>query len=238
MRIAIIGASAAGIFSALVLRRSGHDIVIIEQDKFAIAEDAEAAARSAFRTGAPQIVQPHVILPRCRELLLEHLPDLYCHLLAAGALEAPIRSQMPPSLIDKSARPGDERLTCLMTRRSTLDWSLRRAIANQDGVQGLYGARATGLMADGRLVHHINGVRTDQADVSADLVIDASGYRTRIDHWLAGIGASQPKVRRAECGIAYFSRHYRVRHEVRSRTSHHAHASGPGRIHGRYLGLR
>jgi 2-polyprenyl-6-methoxyphenol hydroxylase-like FAD-dependent oxidoreductase len=56
MRIAIIGASAAGIFSALVLRRSGHDISLIEQDKFAIAEDAEAAARTAFRTGAPQIV--------------------------------------------------------------------------------------------------------------------------------------------------------------------------------------
>ena len=95
MRIAIIGASAAGIFSALLLRRSGHDVLLIEQDKFAIAEDAEAAARTAFRTGAPQIVQPHAILPRCRELLLKHLPDVYCNLLAAGAVEAPLQSQMP-----------------------------------------------------------------------------------------------------------------------------------------------
>jgi 2-polyprenyl-6-methoxyphenol hydroxylase-like FAD-dependent oxidoreductase len=54
VRIVIIGASAAGIFSALVLGRSGHDVLLIEQDRFAIAEDAEAAARTAFRTGAPQ----------------------------------------------------------------------------------------------------------------------------------------------------------------------------------------
>jgi 2-polyprenyl-6-methoxyphenol hydroxylase-like FAD-dependent oxidoreductase len=216
VRIVIIGESAAGIFSALVLGRSGHDIRLIEQDKFAIAKDAEAAAHTAFRTGAPQIVQPHVILPRCRELLLEHLPDVYCNLLAAGALEAPIRSQMPPSLTDKGARPGDERLTLLMTRRSTLDWTLRRALANEDRIQCLCGTRAIGLIADGRQVQHIRGVRTDQGDVSADLVIDASGYRTRIDHWLADVGASQPKVLRAECGIAYFSRHYRVRHEARA----------------------
>ena len=216
MRIVIIGASAAGIFSALVLGRSGHDVLLIEQDRFAIAEDAEAAARTAFRTGAPQVVQPHVILPKCRELLLEHLPDVYYNLLAAGALEAPIRSQMPPSLSDKSARPGDERLTLLMTRRSTLDWTLRRMVASEDRIQCLCGARATGLIAGGRQVPHINGVRTDQGDVSADLVIDASGYRTRIDHCLAEVGASQPKVQRAECGLAYFSRHYRLRHDSRA----------------------
>ena len=145
MRITIIGASAAGIFSALVLSRSGHDILLIEQDKFAIAEDTEAAARTAFRTGAPQIVQPHAILPRCRELMLKHLPDVYCNLLAAGVLEAPIRSQMPPSLTDKGARPGDERLTLLMTRRSTLDWILRRALAEEDRIQVRFGSRATGL---------------------------------------------------------------------------------------------
>ena len=211
MRIVVIGASAAGIFSALVLRRSGHDILLIEQDEFAIAEDPETAARAAFRMGAPQIVQPHAILPRCRELLLEHLPDVYSNLLAAGALEAPLRGQLPPSLIDKSGQPGDERLTMLMTRRSTLDWILRRAIANEDRIQVLCGRRATGLIASGRQVHHIHGVRTDQGDVSADLVIDASGYRTRIGQWLSEIGASQPKVQRAECGIAYFSRHYRLR---------------------------
>ena len=154
VRIAIIGASAAGIFSALLLGRSGHEIVLIEQDKFAIAEDPEATARTAFRIGAPQIMQPHVILPKCRELLHKHLPDVYSSLLAAGALEAPIRSQMRPSLTDQDPRPGDERLSLLMTRRSTLDWVLRRTIATENCIQHLCGLRATGLIADGQQVHH------------------------------------------------------------------------------------
>jgi 2-polyprenyl-6-methoxyphenol hydroxylase-like FAD-dependent oxidoreductase len=123
---------------------------------------------------------------------------------------------MPPSLTDKGTRPGDERLTLLMTRRSTLDWILRRALAEENRIQVRYGTRATGLNSEAGQVPHVTGVRTDQGDVSADLVIDASGYRSRIDGWLADIGTRQPKVQRAECGIAYFSRHYRVRHQARA----------------------
>ena len=148
--------------------------------------------------------------------MLQHLPDVYCNLLAAGVLEAPIRSQMPPSLTDKEVWPGDERLTMLMTRRSTLDWILRRTLAEEDRIQVRYGMRGTGLNSEAGQVPHVTGVRTDQGEVSADLVIDASGYRSRIDGWLADIGARQPKVQRAECGIAYFSRHYRARHDARA----------------------
>jgi hypothetical protein len=42
-------------------------------------------------------------------------------------------------------------------------------------------------------------------------VIDASGRRSPIDRWLAEIGARPAASWRAECGIAYFSRHYRLR---------------------------
>lgn len=211
LRIAIIGGSAAGIFAALILARAGHEILLMERDEFIIADDVEAAARMAFRTGAPQIVQPHVILPKCRELLLEHLSDVYRSLLASGAVEGPIQTQMPQSLTDKTAHPGDERLTLVMTRRSTLDWVLRRAIAEDDRIQVQSSTRATGLISSGGKVPHVTGVRTNKGDLSVDLVIDASGYRTRIDGWLADLGAARPKVERAECGIAYFSRHYRLR---------------------------
>jgi hypothetical protein len=82
----------------------------------------------AFRASAPQIVQPHLVMARCRQLLIERLPDVYAGLLAAGVAEAPLRTQMPDSLADTAARPGDERLTSMMTRRSTVDWVLRRAV--------------------------------------------------------------------------------------------------------------
>src|SRR6202011_2426 len=63
----------------------------------------------------------------------------------------------------------------------------------------------------GREPPHVIGVSTDQGDVQADLVVDAAGRRSQIDHWLEEIGAPPAATWSAECGVAYFSRHYRLR---------------------------
>ena len=55
------------------------------------------------------------------------------------------------------------------------------------------------------------GVRTSEGDLPADLVIDAAGRRSPIDHWLRKVGARASASWWAECGVAYFSRHYRLR---------------------------
>jgi hypothetical protein len=58
---------------------------------------------------------------------------------------------------------------------------------------------------------HVTGVRTDRGDLPADLVVDATGRRSPVDDWLAQIGARPTATWFAECGIGYYSRHYRVR---------------------------
>ena len=45
-------------------------------------------------------------------------------------------------------------------------------------------------------------------------MIDATGRRSPVDDWLAQIGAPRQRHLWAECGVAYYSRHYRVRQEV------------------------
>jgi 2-polyprenyl-6-methoxyphenol hydroxylase-like FAD-dependent oxidoreductase len=60
----------------------------------------------------------------------------------------------------------------------------------------------------------VTGVRTDRGDLTADLVIDATGRRSPVDDWLAQIGARPTATWRAECGVAYYSRHYRIRSAV------------------------
>lgn len=82
---------------------------MLERDQLKPAPDVESAAAAAFRPAAPQIVQPHIVMARCRELLLQRLPDVYGALLAAGVAEAPVATQMPASLADRTAWPGDER---------------------------------------------------------------------------------------------------------------------------------
>jgi 2-polyprenyl-6-methoxyphenol hydroxylase-like FAD-dependent oxidoreductase len=214
MRVVVVGGSAAGLFTSLLLARDGHEVVVLDRDPLDPAPDVETAAESAFRAAAPQIVQPHVVLSRCREILLERLPDVYENLITAGVAEAPLSSQMAPSLPDRSTWPGDEQLALLMTRRSTLDWVLRRTTMAEPGVTVRGGVPVTGLVAKPGRPPHVTGVRTDDGDLSADLVIDATGRRSTIDQWLTAIDARPSHTSAAECGLAYYSRHYRLRTKV------------------------
>jgi 2-polyprenyl-6-methoxyphenol hydroxylase-like FAD-dependent oxidoreductase len=211
VKIAIAGGGAAGLSASLLLARAGHEVAVLERDRLEPAPDVESAAASAFRPAAPQIVQPHIVMARCRELLLRRLPDVYDALLAAGVAQAPISTQLPASLAGTAAWPGDERLTMLMTRRSTFDWVLRRAVLAEPGVRLRCGVRVTGLLTSPGEPPHVTGVRTDHGDLGADLVVDAAGRRSPAGRWLAEAGARPAARWRAECGVGYFSRHYRLR---------------------------
>ncbi len=164
MKVVIVGGGGTGCFAALLLARAGHEVTVLERDELTVHADVEAAAAAAFRSTAPQIVQPHLIMARARELLCDLLPDVHEGLLRAGAVAAPLSTQMPASLPDKTPRPGDERLAVMATRRSTLDWVLLRAVTAQPEITIRTNAKVTGLLtASSRQAGppHVTGVRTD-----------------------------------------------------------------------------
>lgn len=211
MRIIIIGGSAAGRVAALLLARAGHAVTVVERDHLEPAPDIETAAATAFRAGAPQIVQPHVLLATFRTLVRERLPDIYAAMLAAGVVEASVVSQLPATVTDRSPAPGDDQLGLMLTRRATLDLVLGRAVAAEPGVDMRYGVQVTGLLAEPDDPPRVRGVRTDRGELTGDVVVDAAGRRTGIDRWLAELGGRRSEMERAECGVAYYSRHYRLR---------------------------
>jgi 2-polyprenyl-6-methoxyphenol hydroxylase-like FAD-dependent oxidoreductase len=197
VKIAIVGGGAAGLFASLLLARAGHEVTGLDQDRLEPAPDVESAAAAAFRPAAPQVVQPHILMARCRELLRQRLPDVYDALLAAGVAEAAVTAQMPAALRGAPPEPDDARLTMLMSRRSTVDWVLQRAAVAQPGVTSRPGTRVTGLLTrpgppgpSGRPGRppHVIGVRTGSGEVRADLVVGASGRRA----WSPGVRRSSP----------------------------------------------
>ena len=211
MRIIVVGGSAAGQFTALLLARAGHEVLLLDQDSVEPASDIEAAAADAFRPAVPQFVQPHVVLPRCRLLLRQALPDVYAALLAAGAREVPLASATPPALSLGTDWPGDDEFTSVATRRSTLDWVLRHAVASQSSIRAQGGVRVTGLLTRPGSPPRVAGCATTGGDLTADLVVDATGRRSAIDSWLQAVGVRRSRTVQAECGLAYYSRHYRLR---------------------------
>ncbi|MEU7812547.1 FAD-dependent oxidoreductase [Pseudonocardia sp. NPDC049154] len=211
MEIVVVGAGAAGLMTALLGARAGHHVTVLEREPLEPAGSVEEAAGRAFRPTAPQIVQPHVLLARYRLLLRDHLPDVHAGLVGDGAVESRLEAQLPPTLRDLAPEPGDDRFTMLLTRRSTLDRVLDAGVRAERGITLHTGATVRGLRTRGGAPPKVTGVRLDDGEVAADVVVDASGRRSRIDGWLVDAGARPRPVVTADCGLAYYSRHYRLR---------------------------
>jgi 2-polyprenyl-6-methoxyphenol hydroxylase-like FAD-dependent oxidoreductase len=134
------------------------------------------------RTGVPHFLQPHAMIPRgCLELA-RHFPDVLQSLLDNGANEIDVRPK-----IAGPAKPGDEELRYLGVRRPVLEWALRRAVLNEPGVE-------------------VRRELIEGLEHGTDVVVDALGKRSPVGGWV-----NRPAPESKECGVAYYSRYYRVR---------------------------
>ncbi len=210
--IVVVGAGIAGLGSALMLGRAGHQVTVLERDSTPFPESPEAAFESWDRKGAPQVRHSHAFLARLRNLLRDRLPDVLESLLAEGAEELPITNLLREGIDDTSPREGDDDLSMLACRRLTFEWVLHRAAQEQEGVTLRDGSTVTGLRLDqSREIPRAVGITLDDGtEISADLIVDASGRRSRLATWMEEAGIDKPEVESEPCGIFYCSRFYRL----------------------------
>jgi 2-polyprenyl-6-methoxyphenol hydroxylase-like FAD-dependent oxidoreductase len=208
--VVVIGGGVAGLGTALALSRSGgHHVTVVERDDAPLPETADEAFSQWKRRGAPQTHHSHAFLARLRNLLRDRAPDVLEALLAEGATELRFTERMPPTIDDPSPQLGDDDLVALACRRTTFEWVLRRSVCQEPRVEFLHGTAVAGLEATGT---HVTGVRLQDGRVlTADLVIDASGRRSRLASMLAEIGAGPVEEEVEDTGIVYYSRFYRLR---------------------------
>ncbi|SRR5581483_9555494 len=198
-QVIVVGAGIGGLGAALALGRAGHRVTVLERDPLPATPDAEAAF-AAERRGAPQVHQTHGFLARIKVLLRDRFPDVYEQLLAAGGLTMPTTANLG------EPQPGDEDLSVLIIRRTTLEWVLRQAVLAEPGVEIRTGVGVTGLVANDRTV---SGVHLDDATaLTADLVVDAGGRRSALPAWFRDAGVELDETVR-ESGLMYLTRWYR-----------------------------
>jgi 2-polyprenyl-6-methoxyphenol hydroxylase-like FAD-dependent oxidoreductase len=204
-RIVVLGAGVCGLAAALMLQRDGHDVTVLERDPAPVPDSNADAWERWERGGVAQFRQAHFLQPLGRIVLDEELPEVRDALLAAGATRFDPLRLMPPWIADRTPRPGDERFATITARRPVIEHALARVA--QEEVDVKRGVEVEQLVNNG--VARVAGVRTTGGeDLSADLVVDAMGRRSRLPAWLADAGAGVHEESE-EFGFLYYTRFFR-----------------------------
>jgi 2-polyprenyl-6-methoxyphenol hydroxylase-like FAD-dependent oxidoreductase len=209
----VLGAGLAGLSASLAFARRGRRVVLLERDALAVDGDADRLFEDWERPGIAHFRQPHNFLALGRQVLLERAPDVLEAVVQLGALE-----NRQYELVPGDAHPRDEAFVSICARRPLFESALRRAVDGEDNVKVEAKTRVVGLLADGARSScgiRVTGVRTDDGEeILADFVVDGLGRTSSVGSWLGSLGTPRILERRSECGLLYYSRHFRFRDGV------------------------
>ena len=200
--IAIAGGGPVGLFAALLLARSGHQVIVLESDKDPERHSADEVFFGWHRPGVPQSMHGHVFRGRMWRVLREEAPDVLERLLDSGIEKA-----------GYDFGTGFEHDVSPMSRRPVFDALLRKIVHEEPGVEFRSGVRVAGLdSANQTGVPRVVGLWTRWGNrIPADLVIDCCGRRSASPRWLDAIGSRLAVNHYQSCDLYYFARHYRLK---------------------------
>jgi 2-polyprenyl-6-methoxyphenol hydroxylase-like FAD-dependent oxidoreductase len=216
--VIVIGGSVAGLGTALALSGRGHRVTILEADAAPLPESPAEAFERWDRRGSPQTRHSHALLARLRNLIRTHAPELLEKLLASGAEELRFTDRVRQIFENPVFEEGDDEIVFLACRRITFEWVLRRHVQDTGLVSFRDGVEVTRLGAESDAetgLPRVTGVWAKSPDggetlIPGDLVVDASGRRSKLRTWLPAIGTPPVREASSPCGIFYTSRFYRL----------------------------
>ncbi|MFI9406908.1 FAD-dependent oxidoreductase [Nocardia sp. NPDC052316] len=193
----VVGGGYAGLVAARVLADHCQRVTIVERDAITDAP--------AYRRGTPQCRHPHGLLARGAQILEQLFPGLREELASRGA---PISDfgRLPlrfPTGWSPSVQTG---LAVQTFSRTLLESSIRKRVLARPNVTMRDRTPTTGLV---RAATRISGVELDgDRQISADLVVIATGRHSQLPTWLVDAGLSTPRTLQVDGRLSYTSRLY------------------------------
>jgi 2-polyprenyl-6-methoxyphenol hydroxylase-like FAD-dependent oxidoreductase len=188
--VVVLGAGLAGLWAAAAAADAGSRVLILERDN---PED-----HLGLRPGVPQGSQPHVFLHRGLRAGGELLPGLRADLLAAGGVR--IDTGLLPWRGEHGWLPPQPSYDVVSLTRPLLEHVVRERVLRLPSVDIRWGVHVRGLARDGGDWR----VRTTAGpEISAAVVIDATGRSSRLRHWLADLGVSTPEPWTVDAHVGY-----------------------------------
>ena len=212
MKIVFCGGGVCGLATAMMLAKDGHEVTILERDPQDVPDSIDGAWGAWERKGVAQFHQAHNLFPGVRLILQSELPEVFDTFERAGAYRFDMVGNLPPMITDREPRPIDTNLWSLTGRRTTIEYVVARAAANAPNVDVRRGVQAveliTGSSANGGTPHVIGVRAADGDEYRADLVIDATGRRSKLNDWVTSVGGRAPVEDAEEGGFSYYTRFY------------------------------
>lgn len=205
----VIGGSIAGMTAARMLADHFAQVTIIERD---VAPDPVA-----FRKGAAQTRHPHALLAEGQRLLEKMFPGIVQELHDNGAVKANFGNELGFYINGAWCRPYESSIVTTMCSRPLLDSAVYRRVTALPNVKTLHNQEMLGLAMDAKK-ERITGVRirergaatTAMQELSATLVVDASGRDSHAPQWLEEWGYTPPAETAVNAFIGYTTRIYRA----------------------------
>jgi 2-polyprenyl-6-methoxyphenol hydroxylase-like FAD-dependent oxidoreductase len=202
----VIGGSIGGLLAARALASHFRRVTIVERD--------DLPHGPGFRPGTPQSRHAHVLLAHGAQLMEEMFPGLADELICAGA----VVTEWPADALALADHGWSPRfgggLQLLSLTHQLLEWKLRQRLSALAGIEFLGGLCCIGLLASPDSAQVVGVVLRPraaagpEAELAADLVVDASGRASRAAGWLQEIGHEPPGETRIESSLGYASRFY------------------------------
>lgn len=202
----VVGASMAGLAVAKALASAYGHVTVLDRDR--VPEGV------THRNGVPQGRHAHALLPAGADALEELFPGVLGDMVAAGATRADPGARGRWCVSGHRLARGPLGRDTILATRPFIEAHVRRRLQLHPAVRIIGRCDVRGLVAStdrrrvvGLRVRDAGGI---EKTISADLVVDCSGRRSRMPQWLEGLGYTGPRVEQLHVDLRYATRRYRL----------------------------